>query len=337
MLKYNSKKENKNVSGKVYQVKEVKTVDRLRQMEIPESPGQPSASPLTAESKQMKKGKGRGKKDKIEAESQCNFTVQVDKNPKRGEVTTQTVENGNLDKDSPRSKKIGKMIKCLKDDVNDGKQKVNLNIENILVSVDNPVVQEDDFNSEDKVQIYAPQHEQLGVDDAIYNDSGREMLQSEQIIQANEMVSELPEKYKDIQQDPAFQRLVEKAVERKFQQEKASQLLRNDGRFTPINSNGNAVNVQRKIMSNNKTRVVKSPSDTTIYIPGLTKTGEGGKHSGHGFSCNLLSRMGMGVNNEQINSPVVNKCDRNADDRNREVNKISQFVEGMRLEHREQQ
>ena len=225
--------------------------------------------------------------------------------------------------------------------------------ENILVAVD-ANLDDQDLHSEDEVELHPSNDAEL--EDQIYDGNGREILQQDSLPVNDQMVETAPTEisqvvpldpvdlYKGIENDPVFQRIVDRAVAEK---------LKNQGRegmsnlvTSPLNVNFNSAKKNREI--------VKSPSDTTIYAPGLKKTPDRNFIGNNALMGNFITPNPMisalpnltSMDKDKLTvhaGPVMNNTPQammvNHDQINmgqsaqgKMINSISNFVEQMRLD-----
>ena len=228
---------------------------------------------------------------------------------------------------TPCSSRSRDTVSC--NDLTPGRGKVN---ENILISADN--IDENDFPSEDEVDLH-PNENDFGVDDEIYDENGRELLASENNTARVEQVQSdqvglnkqnRADLYRNLQDDPIFHQIVNKAVEEKLRHEREAigpqgECMANEEQVINI-SNGEEIvhsigrsglhmpsQTQGTPAGKSGVRpksedLVKSPSDMTIYAPGLRCVNERSYVSN--FSLNLRKEPN--------------------------VHQISEFVDQMRIE-----
>ena len=101
---------------------------------------------------------------------------------------------------------------------------------------------------------------------------------------------------------------------------------------TPRNCDGNIIKVGNRlnVATRQQNNSVKSPSDTTIYIPGLNQQGEIKSYNRHiNLGCGNNEIPGM-MSNMAMNRDVSD-FNQTAFDQNETVNKISEFLENMRI------
>ena len=168
---------------------------------------------------------------------------------------------------------------------------------------------EDEIHDEDKVQVQvSPAEEQEfdAMDDEIYP---VEDIESEDELDSRSCRTESEVTFKrrkfsevDLEDDPVFQNVVDKLVEKKLKL--ALEAREGECNNSPLNKGANWSTIVPGLQ-------IKSPSDTTIYAPGLKR-----------ITPNKVTptRIGLdrSVNNENIQNQMMNQ--------------ISDFVENIRLE-----
>ena len=235
--------------------------------------------------------KSRSRKCKLSPQRENDvdtFSVNRCRSRSRSRSKSQTREEG-FEKDVNMQQFIERQRQALGDEV--------------IVSVP---PSEDDFGCSDEEEDRGECQDSRALEDQVYDGNG-----SDSEIQFTGDGKSKSDKFQSLKDDPEFQKYLDQAVAEKLDKERTiliQQIKGNEGNDENANGNANVTpykmskRVAQPILNSN---VVKSPSDTTIYAPGLNKN----------VSPGTLNRL------------QSNKLGRLAN-----IDKISEFVAQIRLE-----